>query len=984
MSENVIITLNGKEIEVPSGATIREAAKSQGIEIPTFCFDDRLKAYTSCFLCVVEVKGAKNMIPACSTAVTPGMVIMTDTEAIRKTRRMALDLLLSDHSGDCIAPCEDTCPSNIDVQGYIAHISNGNYPAAVRLIKERNPLPVVCGRICPHPCEAQCRRGLVDEPVAINPLKRFASEYELEYGPFLPETLPDTGKKVAIVGGGPAGLSAAYFLRQQGHAVDLYEALPALGGMTRYGIPKFRLPWDKLDKEISAIIDLGVAVHYNQRLGKDFTIEDLKSNGAEAVLLAIGAHKAKKMGIKNEEAGGVIGGIDFLRKVVLEEPVKIGRSVAVLGGGDTAMDCARVAMRCGARNVTLIYRRSQEEMPALQHEQDETMGEGVEFMYLTAPEEVLVENGIAKGLRVVSMKLGDPDDSGRRRPEPIEGSEEDLEFDLIIAAIGQDPDLSCVENEKIVPDCTRWNTFKYDQKSMVTSVEGVFTAGDCAWGPDTVIRAVSEGKQAAKAINLLLSGAKVEIKKEYQITKGRLKDLDMADYSPRYVHQKRAMEATYPAKVRMAEGGYNAINVGINEAQAMAEATRCIECGCKARFDCDLRDYSTEYGIGDVKFKGDRREYHVDTRHPFICIEADKCITCGSCVRVCSEVRNISALSFVNRGFSTKVAPNFEDPLQDTDCDSCGMCIDLCPTGALAENTGKEYGPWPTETVISSCTSCQRGCAIKVHTKEGLITKIESVDNDPVNSALICREGRFSNQLQDKGIELGDNELRDRLDSSRSILDNAKKLAVIVSPRLTIETLFTAKSLCDEKKGTLYYLPGEKSEPNKFPHAKLKNSANAAFLSKIGAKPWDNPEVDCILLVGVCLETKLPAPAKIIAMSNYKCDVEADVHIPLADPLRSEGAVLTDKGYLAFLNTNLPVGDDSTNTSLLAKIGGLKGFSTITSIRKLLAEKVPEFNGLLSRGTERLVQTDLEPHIIDVAPDCREIAFERLCERKGL
>lgn len=229
MSENVTITLNGKEIEVPSDATIREAAKSQGIEIPTFCFDDRLKAYTSCFLCVVEVEKAKNMIPACSTAVTPGMVIRTDTEAIRKTRRMALDLILSDHSGDCIAPCEDTCPSNIDVQGYIAHISNGNYPAAVRLIKERNPLPVVCGRICPHPCESQCRRGLVDEPVAINPLKRFASEYELNYGPFLPETKPDTGKKVAIVGGGPAGLSAAYFLRQQGHAVDLYEALPELG-----------------------------------------------------------------------------------------------------------------------------------------------------------------------------------------------------------------------------------------------------------------------------------------------------------------------------------------------------------------------------------------------------------------------------------------------------------------------------------------------------------------------------------------------------------------------------------------------------------------------------------------------------------------------------------------------------------------------------------------------------------------------------------
>ena len=382
--------------------------------------------------------------------------------------------------------------------------------------------------------------------------------------------------------------------------------------------------------------------------------------------MAIGAHKAKKMRVKNEDIPGVIGGIDFLRKVVLGEEVNVGNKVAVIGGGDTAMDCARVAKRCGAEDVTLIYRRSQEEIPALQHEQDETIEEGVDFRLLTAPAEVLEENGKAKGLRVITMELGDPDESGRRRPEPVEGSEEDLEFDLIIAAIGQDPDLSCVIGEKEEPEATKWNTFKYDEKSMVTSVEGVFTAGDCAFGPDTVIRAVSEGKQAAKAISLYFSGAKVEIKKEYQITAGRLKDLDMADYSPRYVHQKRALESTHPADVRMAAGGYDAINVGLDEAQALAEASRCIECGCKARFDCDLRNYSTEYGIGDVKYKGDRRKYEVDTRHPLVCIEADKCITCASCVRICREAREISALSFVNRGFVTKVAPNFEDPLQST------------------------------------------------------------------------------------------------------------------------------------------------------------------------------------------------------------------------------------------------------------------------------------------------------------------------------
>jgi formate dehydrogenase major subunit len=912
------------------------------------------------------------------------MVIRTDTEAIKTTRKMALDLLLSDHSGDCIAPCEDTCPSNIDVQGYIAHISNGNFPAAVKLIKERNPLPVICGRICPHPCEAQCRRGLVDEPVAINPLKRFSSEYELEHGPFMPETNPDTGKKVAIVGGGPAGLSAAYFLRQQGHAVDIHETLPELGGMVRYGIPRFRLPWDKLDKEISAIIGLGVKVHHNQRLGRDFTIDDLKKNGADAVLIAIGAHQAKKMMVKNEEIPGVIGGIDFLRKVVLGEEVNIGKKVAVIGGGDTAMDCARVAKRAGAEDVTLLYRRSQEEIPALQHEQDETIEEGVEFRLLTAPVEVLEENGKAKGMRVVSMELGDPDESGRRRPKPIEGSEENLEFDLIIAAIGQNPDLTCIEDEKVVPECTRWNTITYDEKSMVTSVEGVFTAGDCAFGPDTVIRAVSEGKQAAKAINLYFSGAKVEIKKEYQITAGRLKDLDMADYSPRYVHQKRALETTHAADVRMAAGGYDAINVGIDEAQALAEAARCIECGCKARFDCDLRNYSTEYGIGDVKYTGDRRKYDVDTRHPLVSIEADKCITCASCVRICREAREISALSFVNRGFVTKVTPNFEDPLQNTDCDACGMCIDVCPTGTMSENTGKEYGPWVTDMMISTCPSCPRGCAIKVHTKEGLITKVQSVDNDPVNGAMICREGRFSNHLQDKAIVLTDNELIEQLKNARDILNNARKLAVIVSPKLTVETLFTAKRLCDAKNGTLYYLSGEKSKPNKFPFAKLKNSANVSLLNKIGAKAWDNPDTDCILLVGAYLENKPQESTKIITMSNFKNGFVSDAQIPLADPLKSEGAVINDLGALAFINTNIPVDKNLTPHAILSKLGGLNGFDDIASIRKQLAESVTELNGLLVSSKDRLVKTDLTPEMIDVAPDCREVAFAKYCEDLGL
>jgi hypothetical protein len=311
------------------------------------------------------------------------------------------------------------------------------------------------------------------------------------------------------------------------------------------------------------------------------------------------------------------------------------------------------------------------------------------------------------------------------------------------------------------------------------------------------------------------------------------------------------------------------------------------------------------------------------------------------------------------------------------------MCIDVCPTGTMSENTGKEYGPWVTDMMISTCPSCPRGCAIKVHTKEGLITKVQSVDNDPVNGAMICREGRFSNHLQDKAIVLTDDELTEQLNNARGIMDNAGKLAVIVSPKLTVETLFTAKSLCDAKKGTLYYLSGEKSKPNKFPFAKLKNSANISLLNKIGAKVWDNPDTDCILLVGAYLENK-PQGSKVITMSNFKNGFVSDAQIPLADPLKSEGTIINDLGALAFINTNIPVNKNLTPHALLSNLGGLNGFDDIASIRKQLAESVTELNGLLVSSNDRLVKTDLTPEMINVAPDCREVAFAKYCEGLGL
>ncbi len=975
MSETISITLNGQAVEAPAGATIREVAESQGIHIPTFCHDDRLKPFASCFLCVVEVKGARGLLPACSTRVAPDMDIQTDSEQVTKSRKMALDLILSDHAGDCIAPCEATCPANIDIQGYIAHIANGDPEAAVRLIKERNPLPVVCGRICPHPCESECRRTLVDEPIAINPLKRFASEYDLEMGPFTQEPGADSGHKVAIVGGGPAGLSAANYLRRMGHAVEIFEALPELGGMARYGIPRFRMPWDLMDKEIGAIIGMGVKVHFNQRLGRDFSIADLKGQGFGAVLLAIGAHKPKPMRVENEESEGVIGGVDFLREVVLGNITDVGQKVAVIGGGDTAMDCARVSRRLGA-DVTLLYRRTQAEMPALEIEQEETIEEGVDIRFLTAPTKVLLNDaGRAYAMEVITMELGEPDDSGRRRPVPVAGSEEVMEFDTIIPAIGQGPDMGCVDNEQARPETTRWDTFVYDEVTQVTDQEGVFAAGDCAFGPDILIRAIGEGRRAALAIDLHLSGAEVKLTKPYAISRGRLAELEEADFAPRFVHAKRAQESTHPAAKRLADP-WDSINIGLERATAMAEASRCIECGCQARFDCDLRQYSTDYNATEVRFSGEKRNYAVDNRHPLIRIEADKCITCGSCVRICSEVRNINALAFIQRGFSTRIGPNFDDPLQDTGCDACGMCTDVCPTAAITLNTGKECGPWIWQTEQTSCSACDRGCGLNVHSVEGRVVKVQSIDGDPVNGAVICAEGRFSYQLSAKGADsAGD------IAAAREALQAAGSAAVVVSPRLTVEQTFAAYKLAASSNGSLHYMAGEAGDNEG--NGKISGEANLALLHKLGATPLDS-SADCIVSVGAGVSREQTGSATLIALATPGTAADADHALSMADPLNISGAVLNRDGRLALLYGSLQDAADPAGLATLAALAGDDALGDLTTVRKALAAEISELSILTSLNGARLVDAGLAPELGGVAPDGREQAFQAHLAALGL
>ncbi|MBF0135977.1 MAG: FAD-dependent oxidoreductase [Magnetococcus sp. DMHC-1] len=988
MSNKITITLNGRSTEAAPGATIRDVAEAHGIHIPTFCHDDRLKPFASCFLCVVEVANARTLLPACSTKVTPGMVIDTDSAKVTASRKTALDLLLSDHVGDCVAPCEATCPANIDIQGYVAHIANGDFASAVRLIKERNPLPVVCGRICPHPCESQCRRGLVDEPVAINPLKRFSAEYELINGPFVPKPGPDTGYKVAIVGGGPAGLSAAFYLRKMGHGVHIFEALPALGGMARYGIPRFRLPWDLMDKEIQAILDMGVSVFHNQRLGQDFTISDLRARGYGAVLLAIGAHKAKPMRVPNENVPGVIGGVDFLRKAVLNEPLHIGAGsrVAVIGGGDTAMDCARVARRLGAE-VALLYRRTKTEMPALPMEQEETHEEGVDIQYLVAPVEVLLnENGTARALRVITMQLGEPDDSGRRSPVPVPGSEKDLPFDLIIAAIGQDPDLSCISKETDKLKTTRWNTIIYDEKTNVTSVPGVFAAGDCSFGPDILIRAIGEGRRAAMAIDLHLNGAEVRLTSQYTMSKGRLADLDAADYQPRFVHKKRARESTHPPEKRLTnQGGWASINEGLTREEAMAEASRCILCGCAARFDCDLRHYSTTYGATEHRLSGERRSYTVDQRHPLITIEPDKCITCASCVRMCSEVRNIHALSFINRGFATRIGPTFDDPLPQTGCDACGMCVDLCPTGTLTVNFTQSTGPWVSMARQTTCTACSRGCGLEVHTADGRVVKVRAIDGDPVNGANICAEGRFSYRL------IGEEPVADpetAMGRIEDILNHADHPAIVLSPFMTVEQTYLASMLARAKKGNLYYQTGTEIAGPVKPFGKFRGEANVSLLKRLGAVPW-NPDLrpDVLIMVGTTVESPHVDVTRRILIGPFRGNAVVAIYLQTADPLENFGSYLNRDGQMGRIRPVLGItGPNRSIVKFMARMLNDPDASKMEVLQHRLIRDVPELAPMLVLNGDhvRVVQTTLPPVLEPAMPSLRQIRFKEHMQKLNL
>jgi formate dehydrogenase beta subunit len=423
-------------------------------------------------------------------------------------------LIHFNRSDDCLAPCRQTCPAEIDIPKYIAQIRQGDYEGAVNTIRERNPLLLACGRVCPHPCETNCRRGIEDEPVSINQLKRFVADYEMNSGIRLPiPVAPPTHKQIAVVGGGPAGLSCAYFLRRLGHDVTIFEAMSKLGGMLRYGIPEYRLPKTVLDWEIEGILNLGAKYHTNVKFGLDFDLGSLVAAGFDAIFLGIGAWKDSRLRVEGENLKGCYTGIDFLSSLAKGDSPLIGRIAAIIGGGNTAIDCTRNLIRLGAEKVYIVYRRTRGEMPANEVEIEAAEAEGVEFLFLAAPVRVIGdENGHVTHLEYLQMKLGEPDASGRRRPVPIEGSETRLETDMVITAIGQSPDISFTDATQTrlhELQTTRWNTIDVNSETLQTNIPYLFAAGDAATGPSLVVEAIGGGRRAARSIHQYVTGQQV-------------------------------------------------------------------------------------------------------------------------------------------------------------------------------------------------------------------------------------------------------------------------------------------------------------------------------------------------------------------------------------------------------------------------------------------------------------------------------------------
>jgi formate dehydrogenase major subunit len=686
MSAPVTLTIDGRSVTVAAGTTILAAARMLGLSVPTLCHVDGFEPSASCFLCAVKIEGRPNLWPSCATPAGEGMVVINDSEEVRAARQTSLELLLSDHAGDCIGPCRTGCPARLDIPNFIERISAGDHRKAREIVTDDLTLPASLGRVCPRLCEQRCRQCDVKEALSIRNLHRFAADTGSR-APTAPvsgngastrETTPKpaaSGKRVAIVGAGPAGLAAAHHLLQRGHGVVLFDAHAQAGGMLRYGIPAFRLPRHVLDAEIGMIRHLGAEFRLGERLGRDFTLADLRREFA-AAFLALGAQDSRGLGCPGEELA--TPALELLEKLADGQSPVVGDDVIVVGGGNTAMDTCRSAVRLGAKRVRVFYRRSRREMPCLMEEVEAAEAEGVQIEFLVSPLR-LARKGEKLVLTCQRMELGAPDESGRARSLAIHGSDFDVEASCVIAAIGQSVNTESLGGADLT--LSRWG-IAANPKTLETNLPGVFAGGDAVTGPDLAVRAVAAGKLAAASIDQYLNGRKVIGAPEaVNVVLGKLSEEELAVFLRGIEQAPRAPMPHLVMEKRRTT--FEEVELGFSSEAATRESRRCLGCGCGKAIPCRLRQFATEYGVDPQRFVGERRRFARDTSHPEITFEPGKCIICGACVRVAAQAGEQFGLSFIGRGFHVAVAGPFDRPMAEALQKSARRAAEACPTGAI-------------------------------------------------------------------------------------------------------------------------------------------------------------------------------------------------------------------------------------------------------------------------------------------------------------
>ena len=746
MSVNIVI--DGNEIVAQEGITILEAAKRSDIHIPALCSVSNKKDHSHpCKLCVVEIEGNDDLVLSCKEILAEDMVITTESARIKEHRKGQLSALAGIHFGDCKAPCNLTCPGQINVQGYIAHVSKGEYEEALRLVMDKNPFPFSVGRVCPRFCETRCRRILVDEPVSINHLKRFVADWCMSNDIDL-EISRDkaTGKRIAVIGGGPAGMTAAYYLAKKGHDVTVFEAMPKLGGMLRYGIPDYKIPRNILDYETTAILKMGISVKFNQKWGVDFTLQDIKDQGYDATFVGIGAWIPQPFNIPGSSLPGVFAATDFLRMSVNNKVQDLGRRAAVIGGDNIAIESARTLLRQGVDEVSIVFPKARLGMSANQRVVDEAEQEGVQFVTVASPVKIHEgENGL--DVELIRMRLSEPDKRGVRHPEAIAGSTNILQVDTVIYSLGQ----SAFADSQVAIDgieeelkLSNKNCLQANVRTSLTSVDGVFAAGDAVSGPRTVIQTVVAARRAAKNIHAyVLDVPKSPADSRFNFTRGKsFDDVDLKTFEGVQVKLREKMPSRPPATSIQ---DYDEIKLGYTEKMAKREADRCLSCGCTAFDRCDYKEISINNGMDPNKSGMPKAPlYKKDDSHSSILVDINKCIYCRRCIEVCKyDAIDLTCDDFDEQSRPQSIHFKFNDK-----CVSCGECVDTCSTGALNKKdcivpiTGEKVN-----LVRSTCPYCGTGCQLILKVKGDTLMEVMADPDTMPNYGDLCVKGRFGHKF---------------------------------------------------------------------------------------------------------------------------------------------------------------------------------------------------------------------------------------------